>query len=533
MKKNWFKNCDLLHTPMSLSYKNEYFYTSNIGAILTILCFLIIVIFGTYEIKVLVDKSSFTLITNHYIDLSQAIDFETRPLLFQLIDNTGEFMEMDEKLFEFIAYDMEWSVEVKNGTKDNKVINTKLEMETCDKVLLNNTDYFTEFNLSRFLCIKSGQNITTYGYLGDMANGYKGFRIYLNKCNNKKRECYDENYIITKLQNIKFRVMYLGFNINIFKLGNTIVKYQMFSKACSVSTNLLKKFYFTFSIGKFQLYNNIFHKKKIELEYIIGNEPIMDIDLDPKSTISKNSDTLAYFSFNFDGNIVEISKEVKRFFDTFSIIGNAFNILLTLFKIINNYYSNKILFVDIFKSIFFKSDNNNNIHIKKFSQKNFLRNINKNNENLVNNSKKNALDLSDVIGLNNNKNNFNNISLKNPNNKIVINSEKNKGKKRVSQIPTIYTFNREKFTLNKIIYYYLFPLWLLKKHKTFENICFIKDKICSYFSVEKFNELIIFIENFETRVKKLKVSNTELIKLNKKYQDSSDSNDARKNNRNS
>jgi hypothetical protein len=327
--------------------------------------------------------------------------------------------------------------------------------------------------------------------------------------------------------------MYLGFNINIFKLGNTILKYQMFSKACSVSTNLLKKFYFTFSIGKFQLYNNIFHKKKIELEYIIGNEPIMDIDLDPKSTISKNSDTLAYFSFNFDGNIVEISKEVKRFFDTFSIIGNAFNILLTLFKIINNYYSNKILFVDIFKSIFFKSDNNNNIHIKKFSQKNFLRNINKNNENLVNNSKKNALDLSDVIGLNNNKNNFNNISLKNPNNKIVINSEKNKGKKRVSQIPTIYTFNREKFTLNKIIYYYLFPLWLLKKHKTFENICFIKDKICSYFSVEKFNELIIFIENFETKVKKLKVSNTELIKLNKKYQDSSDSNDARKNNRNS
>ena len=126
----------------------------------------------------------------------------------------------------------------------------------------------------------------------------------------------------------------------------------MFSKSCSISTNLLKKIYFTFSIGRFHLSNNIFYKKKKIFNYIIGNDPIMDIDLDPKSTIDKNRNTLAYFSFNFDGNIVEVSKEVKRFYDTLSFIGNTFNIILTIIKIINNYYSNKVLFVDIFKHIF-------------------------------------------------------------------------------------------------------------------------------------------------------------------------------------
>ena len=532
MRKNWFKNCDLLHIPMSLSYQNEYFYSTNIGAILTILFFIIIVTLGIYEFKTLADKTSFTLISNQYIDLSQKIDFETNPLLFQLIDNKGQVMEMDEKLFQFIAYDMEWITLIKNGKKDDKVINTKLEMETCDKVLLNNSDYLSEFNLSRFICIKSRQNISAYGYLGDMNNGYKGFRIYLNKCNRQQQECYDDNYITSKLQNIKFRVMYLGLNINIFNLGNKKIKYQTFSKSCSISTNILKKFYFTFSIGKFKLYNNIFLKKKTDLEYIIGKEPIMDIDLEPTSTISKNNNTLAYFSFNFDGNIVEISKEVKRFIDTFSIIGNAFNIILTIFKMINNYYSNKILFIDIFKSIFFNKENSIKVS-SKFSQKNFLRNFIENNRNVFHYSKRNIIDLSDGIGLSNKSYNFNNISPKKSNNKLVS-PDKNKCKKIESQISPIYPNKKERITLNKIIYFYILPLWVLRTHKNFQSICLIKDKICNYFSVEKINELIKFKENFDKRLKNIKVCNTELIQIDKKFQDSIDSNSlSRKNNRNS
>lgn len=111
MKINWFKSFDLLHTPMSLSYKNDYFYTTYIGAFLTILCIIIVISISSYEIKELVNKSSFSIISNQYSDISQSIDFSKRTLLFQLIDNTGEMMELDDKLYEFKAYDMEWIVE--------------------------------------------------------------------------------------------------------------------------------------------------------------------------------------------------------------------------------------------------------------------------------------------------------------------------------------------------------------------------------------------------------------------------------------
>ena len=502
----FLKKFDLLHIPISLSYNNEYFYNTKFGAVLSLLCFIIIMSLGAYEMKTLLDKSSFSIISTKYTDLSQIIDFSKIPLLFQLIDNAGRIIEIDDKLYEFKAYDMDWIVRKdENGKKENKVINTKLEMDYCNKVYTNsNLTYLSSFNLSQYFCIKSNQNLTSHGYFGDLNNGFKGFRIYLNKCNGKKN-CYNDSYIINKLKNIKFAVTYLGLNIDIFKSGNKDIEYEMFSNACSVSTNILKKFYFSFSIGRYILLDNIFIKKKKVINYVIGNSPSVDFDLDPSSTIDNNRYTLAYFSFNFDGNIIEINKEVKKLFDTISIIGNIFNIMLTIIKVINNYYSNKILFADIFRSVFF-NEQNKNINIKKFtiSPIHFPKNnINKN----IFSNKKNIMDLSDDIGLknnnninlnNNNNNNNNNASLKKSNNKINESLDKNKPRRKSK----LFIINQDYISENKFIYFYLIPFWLLKKHKSFNKVYQIKDRICHYFSIERLNELIKFKENFDGKAKK-------------------------------
>ena len=524
----FLKKFDLLHIPISLSYNNEYFYNTKFGAVLSLLCFIIIMSLGAYEMKTLLDKSSFSIISNKYSDLNQIIDFSKIPLLFQLIDNAGRIIEIDDKLYEFKAYDMDWIVRKdENGKKENKVINTKLEMDYCNKVYTNsNLTYLSSFNLSQYFCIKSNQNLTSHGYFGDLNNGFKGFRIYLNKCNGKKN-CYNDSYIINKLKNIKFAVTYLGLNIDIFKSGEKDIHYEMLTNACSVSTNILKKFYFSFSIGKYILLDNIFIRRKKVINYIIGNSPTTDFDLDPSSTIQKNSNTLAYFSFNFDGNIVEINKEVKKLYDTISIVGNAFNIILTLIKIINNYYSNKILFADIFRAIFFKEGNKNiNINIKKYKDSPIHSHNNKNNNS---NNKKN-IDLSDEIVLNNNVNELN-ININKKTNKVYENSDKNKAKRKLSQI---FTINQDDFTDNKLIYFYLFPFWVLKKRKAFNSIYLIKAKICNYFSIEKLNELIKFKDVYEDTNKKYKENNnTEFIynknniecNLDKNFQNNNDSNE--------
>ena len=113
---------------------------------------------------------------------------------------------------------------------------------------------------------------------------------------------------------------------------------------------------------------------------------------------------------------------------------------------------------------------------------------------------------------------------------MIINSDKNNNlNRRISKITQNFTINKEKIVNNKLIYFYIFPLWLLKKNKSFNNIVLIKDKICTYFSIEKINELILFKESLDYRTKKIKTNNTEYIKINKKFQDSNDSNNDNKN----
>ena len=198
-----------------------------------------------------------------------------------------------------------------------------LELESCDKVLNNNTEYLSNLNLSKYICFKNGQNLTSYGLFGDSNNGFKGFRVYVNKCNGNSK-CYENDIIVNKLKNSKFIVTYLSLNANIYSLDVNNLKYQLFSHSCSLSTNILKKFYFSFNIGRFYLYDNIFKKKKLSFDYIIGNNLYLDFDLDFSSTMSNNEYTLSYISFHYSGNIIEVSKEVKRLFDTIVMIGNTF-----------------------------------------------------------------------------------------------------------------------------------------------------------------------------------------------------------------
>ena len=510
MKKGWLRRYDFLNVPTSLSYKNEYFYATNVGATLTIFFFFFIMILITYEILVLYKKNSFTLISNQYTDLSQSIDFNETPILFQITNSNNKIIGLDDKkLFELIAYNMESYIEeYSNGTSRRRVKNTVVELEKCNKINLNESVY-DELNLSNYICIKPGQNMTAFGLLGDKINVYKGLRIYINKCNGQ--DCYDDDEIENQFHNAKFYIYYLSLGSNMFYLKNEDVKYQLLTKFCSLSTNLLKKLVFTFDIGRFHLYNNILFKNKVSFNYLLGNDYSLDFDIDPTSTLKGDEYTIAYISFHFGGNILETRKEVQTLFESLSIIGNIFNIILTIFKIINNYYSNKILFVDIFNNVFFNKEKLN-LHFKNYNILN-----NSDNKKQYPNNKKNFDDSVQIVFNNiiNNDNINKNNSIKQINNKLIEINSKNDMSKRKSKT----SFEKEgNISKVKLLYYYILPLWILKKKKSFKNMYFIKKRICQYFSIEKINELIKFKENLEDKSYKLKKESIKKLSINNNFE---------------
>ena len=526
-----FKKYDFMNVPTSLGYKNEYFYATNIGAALTVIfCFIIITLIS-YEIIILYKKSSFTLIYNQYTDLLQTIDFSETPILFQMTNSNNKIMELDKKLFELVAYNMEGSItKYANGTTKRKVTNTIVELEKCDKIYSNQSEY-SELNLSNYICIKPGQNMTAFGLLGDKINPYKGLRIYINKCSGP--DCYNDSVITKQFHNAKFYLHYLSLSSNMFDLNSNDLKFQLFTKFFSFSTNVLKKIVFTFDLGQFHLYNNILFRNSVSFNYLLGNEYTLDVDIDQTSTLKGDENTIAYVSFHYGGRIIETRKEVQTIFESLTIIGNIVNIILTIFKVINSYYSNKILFADIFNNVFFAKEKLNFHFRNNFNNFHLNNSVHLNKKNSPN--KKKNLDESAQICFNNNNNANNNIniiinknnSIKQINNKMVIKT----GKKLIMPKRKSKTFfeKKENISKGKLLYYYILPLWLLKRNKNLKSFYLIKDRICGYFSIEKINELIRFKENLEEKSFRSKMKSIESIKINSNYEKTSLDDESRNN----
>ena len=139
---------------------------------------------------------------------------------------------------------------------------------------------------------------------------------------------------------------------------------------------------------------------------------------------------------------------------------------------------------------------------------NFKENIHLNNFKRSSLSRNKNCDLSEQLYFNNDGNKKNSIKSlnKNANSKNSKNSSTKK-KSRVS------FENKKNFTKIKLLYYYLLPLWVLRRSKTINSIYSIKDRICGYFSIEKIHELIKFKEALEDKSLKSRKNINEIINI--------------------
>ena len=238
---------------------------------------------------------------------------------------------------------------------------TQIEIEPCEK-LKDSIDlsYFHDYKISDFKCIKPFQKITINGTYGDI-NGYRSLKIMLKRCNNLIHNCYNNDYIESIISNSRFVIAYLGYKANFYDKDKKDIENIIYTKGIQLSTIFSKAVFYYMTLAKYQMYDNIFANNKREQTYYLNRDmlleylPITKIN-DNETYNAYSTDNFAYFSFVYDGNVLEYTKKVKKLSEIISYIGNLFNIVYTLFKIINNYFSSKILFVDIFAQFFFEKE---------------------------------------------------------------------------------------------------------------------------------------------------------------------------------
>ena len=513
---NTYNNFDLLRIPISLSYKNKYLYRTFIGASLTIIGIIIIVVYFTVKVIEVIKKKSFVIISNEFQNPKASINFTNIPILFALADNNGNPLELNPKIVDFSVVLSEYvRIFDRNGNSHIIYLENQIEIDRCDN--LNDSidfSYFDEYNLSFFKCIKPFQNLSINGTYGDIINGYKSLKINIKKCNNSIEECYDSRYIESIISNSRFIIVYSGHKTNFYDKKEKDIKKAVYSRSISLSPDFCKKVLYYMTLVKFKLYDNVLLDNKKEEIYFINRD--MFYEFSPISNINLNNinedNILAFFSFVYDGNMIEYTKRVEKLGEIISCIGNLFNIILTIFRIINNYFANKILFFDIFYRFFFeekfKKKENKNIQ---FDNSNLFLFTQKKVSSIKINTK--TQDKSNNSNLNFNSY-FDDKSIENKNNLNNSNSPNRSGIKKVLSFKT-KNIEKDKNTFSKHSkLYYLCPLCIIRNKKNLNHLIEIKKSICYSFSLESFNDFLKIKKSINI-IKKEKVN--DFLSQNKSH----------------
>ena len=471
-----FKNFDLFGVPIPISYENNYLSRTNVGATLTIISTVIISIYTLFQISTLLDRSSYSVISSEIQDLKGEIDLSNTPIMFTLLDLYYNPVGYDPKLFTFTANYIEATFNIIDGEKKRNTSMRNLEIERCDKLKkeFKNLNEFSEYNLTKFMCIKPNQNIILYGTTTDIHNELKLLEIKVSKCNNNQlNECYDIDMTNNLIENRIFAFSYLGYTSNFTTIYNDKnVKYKIYSSFITFSKYLRKLFVYGFSKGKLTLFDNFFVTYKSEINYFFNQDVYQDFTLIANS--SSYSDELISFNFIYDGNLVEHTKDIKGIGPTFSYIMATFNTVIIISRILNDYYGNKILLSNLFK--FLKNKDINSHSINKYKSNN-----------------ENDISKNDLFA----KTPINNCEI-NAKGNFVFNVN-NKSSRCIKITPFIKFEEKQKssykYSKKDHWKFCIYPYCLIKQNHHLSNI---KDEICSIFSVENILKTIRLLKSFNS-----------------------------------
>ena len=488
----FLKMMDIFESPVTLSYNNRYLYQTNFGGILTIITVLTIFVYSITSLIELFQGSNYSLVSNELIDYKYKLDFSNVPFGFKLINSKGEDFPLDPSIYNYKIINTEYYF---NYIENEKVINyieEEIEFDFCEK-FIGKKEFYSISDISNLICIKPGQNLTMYGKFGD-SNGFKGFRIYINRCNTKieNNTCLDKQTINKKLSNIKFIFFYLGYEINHYSNNKNIVQSKLLNGENGLSINFMKKFYYKFQKVNYKLDNYLLFNHKDNFNFFISDGYEYDFELDSSNSLASSDDSLGYFAFNTNAKIVEYTKVLENLWDVCSQIGGVFNIVVSISKIINSFVSRRILLLDVNENLineYFPVINKiemnkdiktifKNIDNERIRKKEFLRNenssieINNKNEKLFESKiRHGCMDESHKYFSQVNSANIANLS--------------RKSNSRFKIFKAIKDANKQ-----SIFWYYICPFFFLKKISKLKYFAQLEQDFNDCFSIENFLKVL-------------------------------------------
>jgi hypothetical protein len=375
---------DIYGKSFSLHLFGKAKYKTLIGSLMGLLSLMLMVSVALYFIIDLLERKSMTVIFNEDHTRFPINNLSEVPIMMSLGDFNGITLE-SEGLFSFDVKMMNYK-KVKDADGNSRfgleLVPIKIEKCNITKHFLDKPDMFKGLSIRSYYCISPGENnLTIYGKLGDTLNGWSFLGIFLNRCNAKLQKCLNDTYAESVLGNSALTIAYLSNSINHYNVTSPRM-FKVDTAVLQMSSSIYKNYYYNLKQVIYDTdYGFIFEDHQTE-DFFTYNSQSLDVSM-------KNTG-LPTIGPNFGYVMIKNSDAVSYYFRAYikgqavmANIGGIIKAIMVMAKIISDFLTRRMSYVDLSNSIFKYKIEDNISHNKKAFTTNFSLNKGQNNLQII------------------------------------------------------------------------------------------------------------------------------------------------------
>jgi hypothetical protein len=348
--------CDYTSYQPNLHFQGKKRFYTPLGIIFTLIASILLVSVCCIYLSQLLLKKNAIIVYNQTSGMNININMSNSPLIFELLDNSGNSIIEPEKVFELVAT----SVKVNLPGKSNKISSyemTDIPFEKCNDTFKQIFPSLKEKDLSKLDCIRDSELLNLKGAYGDSVKGYKYINIYLSRCVNSTKNnfhCKGSEEINKILDDVILYVFYKDFEIdhrNNFNPFKKVLKSSVYKLSTSIYKNYVNYFksveYYT---DQSLIIEDIEHKNGYSYQSLE-----FDFNFKKGSAISK-----AHFSqitFAASDKVDEYYRSFPKICFAIAHLGGFLKFVLIMFQIIC-YFPSKRIYFSQFSNILVKNTSN-------------------------------------------------------------------------------------------------------------------------------------------------------------------------------
>lgn len=343
--------CDIYGHNLNLRIFGKEKYKTFIGSIFSIVSLLLIISASIYFIIDLFQRKSLTVIYNEDFDTLPTNNLTDIPLTFALGDFTGKTIPSEGVYNLDVKMAIYKLVKTSDGVRSIALQIVPIQMEKCDleKHFSNYKDKFNSLNTSNVLCIPPDKyNLTLFGKPRDVNNGWSTLNLYINKCDPKVQKCLDnyEKY----LSNFVFLTGYLSNSINHYNTTSP-KSLDNYSTSFRMSNSLVKSYQVSIRQNKYKTDNGFIFEENETIDFFTTEKIWTDVSLNTIGELTAGQ-MVGKLIFENSMAISNYSRSYIKGQAVMANIGGIIKAIMVISKIMSDFLSRYISYIDISNSIF-------------------------------------------------------------------------------------------------------------------------------------------------------------------------------------